>query len=110
MRSLAQFMAVLFGALVLTLGSLVYHRSYIPRPCPAVVPFDYGPCNVALPRGGFPLSYAYDKQDISVQGTLGPEDDWRLWPFLINMMFYAGALFGICRLWQWLRPPESLSE
>jgi hypothetical protein len=110
MRSHAKVMAVLFGAVVLTLGSLVVHRTYIPRPCPAVVPFDYGSCNVALPRGGFPLSYAYDKQDISVQGTLGPEDDWRLWPFLINMMFYAGALLGIYRLRQWSRPPESLSK
>jgi hypothetical protein len=102
----SKFFALLLAALVLNLGSLVYHRSYIPRPCPQVVPFDYGPCNLVLPRGGFPLSYVNDKQDISVQGALGPEDDWRLLLFLFNTMFYAAALLGMRALWQRFRRPN----
>jgi hypothetical protein len=91
-RSIMKFMAVLSSALVLTLGSLGYQRSYVPHPCPAVIPNDYGLCDVVLPRGGYPLSYVYDLQDISVQGALGPEDDWRLSPFLLNVMFYVTLL------------------
>jgi hypothetical protein len=109
-RVLAKSIALLLAALVLTLGSLAYHRSYIPRPCPQVVPFDYGPCNVVLPRGGFPLSYVYDKQDISVQGTLGPEDDFRLVPFLINILLYAGGMLAMRWLWQRRREPKSGSK
>jgi hypothetical protein len=64
---------------------------------------DHGLCNVVLPRGGFPLSYVYDKQEISVQGTLGPEVEWRPWPFLINMIVYVAVLLATRKLWRRFR-------
>jgi hypothetical protein len=110
LRSLAKLIAVLAGAIVLTLGSLAYHRTYVPRPCPPVVPYDYGLCDVVLPRGGLPLSYVYDLQDISVQGTLGPEDVVHLMPFLGNMMFYMVILGALLRLRHRFRHPSLRSK
>jgi hypothetical protein len=103
MRSFAKFSALLLASLVLTLGSLVYHRSYVPRPCPPTVPLDYGPCGLMVPRGRFPLSYVYDLQDISVQGTLGMADLRRLWPFLSTQCSVGLHLLGPRALWQRFR-------
>jgi hypothetical protein len=64
------------------------------------VPYDFGPCNVVLPRGGFPLSYVYDVPDISVPNQFGLEDDWLLWPSLINMTFYVGLMVATRALWR----------
>jgi hypothetical protein len=91
-RAVPPAVLMLLSALICTGASVAYQRTYIPQPCPAVLQRDTGPCNEALPAGGFPLAYLYDVPGISVQGTLGPEDTFAGGPFLADFAFYLALL------------------
>ena len=50
------------------------------------------PCYGSLLNGGFPLGYLYDIPDGPDAGALGPEDHFRLWPFLADVACFFGLL------------------
>jgi lysylphosphatidylglycerol synthetase-like protein (DUF2156 family) len=91
-RAVPPALLLLLSALICTVASVAYPRTYIPQPCPAVLQRDTGPCNEALPAGGFPLAYLYDVPGISVQGMLGPEDRFSGGPFLADFAVHLALL------------------
>ena len=49
-------------------------------------------CQHPLMNGGFPVGFFYDRPGIPVEDRLGLEDQFRLLPFLGDMVFYFGLL------------------
>jgi hypothetical protein len=94
-RPKVALMVTLAGSVICTAASASYQRSYVPHPCPALILLDTGPCDEALPAGGFPLAFLYDVSGISVQGTLGPEDHIEGWPLLADLTFYTGLFAAL---------------
>jgi hypothetical protein len=41
--------------------------------------------------GGFPYAFVVDSPGVSVENALGPEDEFRFLPFVINVWFYFVA-------------------
>lgn len=48
-------------------------------------------------NGGFPLGYVFDNPATSVRDQLTPfvEDDFRILPFLLDVLFYGVVLYSI---------------
>jgi hypothetical protein len=49
---------------------------------------DYSNCYFPSISGGFPFAFVFDSPGISVQQALGPEDEFRWLPFIIDIWFY----------------------
>jgi len=84
--------------MVLTIASVSYQKTYlgvVGNLCQITTDNPSGLCYEPLPAGGFPLSYLYDRGGISVVGQLGPEDNFHLLPFIINMAIYSLSVFVI---------------
>lgn len=56
-------------------------------------------------NAGWPVPFLVDRPGISLEGVIGfPEDDFRLWPFIANVLFYQLVLLGLWKLVQhWRR-------
>ncbi|MCH9807058.1 MAG: hypothetical protein K0U74_04940 [Alphaproteobacteria bacterium] len=54
-----------------------------------------GHCYDQLPAAGWPFRYIYDFGGISVQGVIGPEDDFYAGLFMADALIFAVAVFAI---------------
>lgn len=80
-------------ATVFTLVSFKYQRfgpeyGYLGNECKP-------DCVVFKLNGGWPYPYAFDRMGVSVMNDLDPliEDEFRLVPFVFDILFYCGLLF-----------------
>lgn len=55
-----------------------------------------GPCYKLLPTGGFPITYAWDSPNVSVQGNLSiVEDRFEAKLIILNFAIYFALFWGI---------------
>jgi len=57
-------------------------------------------CYVPVLNGGWPFAYLFDKPSISVPNQLGVEDKFETPRFLLDLIFYFGALTGAWLGWR----------
>jgi len=55
-------------------------------------------CFAPVRGGGFPMQYVIDYPGVSIPDSLGMEDEFRLWAFVVDVIFYSmlGQLLCKC--------------
>lgn len=94
-RNYRVILTLLTVTLLLTLLSGLYQRpgNEIVQWGTECAPEFWFQCFHPAISGGFPFAFIFDSSATSVQNSLGLEDNFRWYPFIINMWFYFIALF-----------------
>jgi hypothetical protein len=84
---------IFFISLVITLASFRVQRfgpeyGYLGSECKP-------DCKVMKRNAGWPVPYVYDRMGVSVMDELGVEDEFRLIPFIFDLVIYFVALIVV---------------
>ena len=66
----------------------------------------HGFCYGKLLGAGLPMQYVIDEPGVSVMYKLSMEDDFRIVPFLLDVLFYSAIIYGGIRLIRYYRLRE----
>lgn len=99
MQSLRQILVIFFLAWVANIASCQVQGTYnaeVSNLCEGSDAGPDGPCYQLLPKGGFPITYAWDTPNISVQGNLSlVEDRFEMKFIILNFGVYFILFWGI---------------